>query len=223
MNNLKNHRRTVLPIGALLLLAGCSSQSSSSFPGAGTTPKSLVKQTSYLVGEPVWGAVNASGLQMGLLRPANTPAFYCVIRNQSQRKSRYNPYWLGYFETVSIWARPIGTKAWQKIPRRKASRLYKGVGPLPEWDKDLLPGQKILPFANPEQYQKSPLAQSPIIRSSFSDSLWDFTWPARWTGEIELYVEQSSISYDTKGVLRSLHSGSIIIPKQALVTPSKRI
>ena len=148
---------------------------------------------------------------MGLWRPTNSSTICLTIRNKSQRKIRYNRYYMGDFTYVSVWMRPVGTKIWKEIPRRKASRYYLSAGPSRNDDQFLLPGQKILPFVNTKLPFKPPFKQF-VPQISFYDGLWDFEWPSSFSGNVEIFVKQKSITYDNF----TLQSGTIIVPKKTL-------
>lgn len=132
-----------------------------------------------------WGEPNG-GLQMALWYDAARDTYCSVIRNSSDHDVAYLKCYVGYFEAVRVWARPIGDGRWRALPRNDPLMRICVGGLAPDDRCTLVAGQEL-----GMHYTGGDVEYRNNGNITFDERL-DVVWPAAWDGrEVEFFLEQS--------------------------------
>jgi beta-lactamase regulating signal transducer with metallopeptidase domain len=127
-----------------------------------------------------WGKL-AGGLRMSASGKQGEAVLKCLIRNHSSQPVRYSDYTLGYFEAVSLRARPVGESHWTDLPRIEKLRYLKSAGGTLDNIHVLGAGESIPLRINGRLVDEL---------CTFDVDLAEFQWPQAWQGELEVVVTQ---------------------------------
>lgn len=185
-------RRQLTRIGALLLavtIAGTAAVIAcvqAAGPDVDTSNAAEIDQSE----NERWGD-SVDGLRMAARGKAGESMLWCVIRNHGSQPVRYSDYLLGYFECVSLLARPVGSTNWTKLPQR--GHYVQSAGASAR-NVHVLGAEENMP--PPDNWPKPKAAG---MSYSFSVDFANFHWPETWRGDLEVVVVQALGNDGSKG------------------------
>ncbi len=166
--------------------------------GAPSRPKKLA-----------WGPAAPAGFKMAAHRPAGGSDVWCVIANRGDKKVRYSGYFVGWWEALTVEARPAGSKKWTKLKRFEAMSLpVKSAGASPSSLHVLEPGEEV-PFYRWGQKHGEPLPAG--RRYSFKVSLAAYEWLAAWKGDVEVRISQRLGGDGSKDTWKGTFKSAVLV------------